>query len=572
MDIAFKPDLKYLLAWLIMPFNSTSEQTAVSAAKKLSMNSSAAKPKAVKRASNASAATSARASTGAFGAASAASSAAGAPKAAPAAGGWSGVSSADAVLKFLIGRGGLTSWPEFCTHFSPSADVTFPAFEKHLRQLSTRDHSYTGRHFQYIHGLDFTSGHTSRAAPDAVDMFRFLRLCGHWQRSHGKCLSGLKCDHLHICRNWLVGECAEGEGCPMGHAFAKTVVVKMPFPLDWSLERMLRFVRNAHPRVCAEYNSAEGCAKEDCRLVHLCSAFLLERCAGECMRSHDFCFGNNVAIYKRFGIQDLPLHPGVRHLFGWLLMPVLHSSLAQTEEDDEPASEISSPATLSAPSSEAKASFAASINGSMSQLSIGLPPESAAPKSPASKKSESRSPNKSIEPEAQTAPPTASSRSKAAAGSSDDFNVGAVNGGGGGGGAGAAAVALPPPTPSKKPFICEAMLRGVCGLDEGCEYFHLVTAWDSALFPDEEASEAEGGLEREPVLLNYCWQYRVPREWTSKTGFAYVSALEADSLSADGWLTFEWSEEAALEKAFIDPSQDSIMFQIETRYCLEMYI
>ena len=95
-----------------------------------------------------------------------------------------------------------------------------------------------------------------------------------------------------------------------------------------------------------------------------------------------------------------------------------------------------------------------------------------------------------------------------------------------------------------------------------------MTAWDSALFPDEEVSEGEGVPEREPVLLNYFWQYRVPREWTSKTGFAYVSSLEADSLSADGWLAFDWSEEKALEKAFIDPSQDLIMFQIDARYCL----
>lgn len=589
MDIAFKPELKYIFAWLIMPLNAASEHNGENAARRsLGSTSKSTRPTLASKNDAA-----ARASLGR--AAVPSKAAAAVPAAAP--GVWSKVSSVDVVLKFLIARGGSANWQEFCTHFALPAGTQFPTFERHLRQLATRDRSFSGRNYQLIHGLEFSSGHTTRSIPDAVDMFRFIRICGNWQRARNKCAFGHTCDHLHVCRNWLAGECAaSGDGCPLGHAFAASVVSKLPFPLDWSLDRMRQFVRMAHPRLCAAYNSPEGCANAECARVHLCNEFLLERCdAAECTRSHDFCSGNNVTIYKRFGIQDLPLHPGVKHLFGWLLMPVLNASLAATdgewqndaepelesvpqdEPEPEPEAEAASLSSPTTPSTPEDAPSDVTANA-LSRLSIGSRDGADAKNSPRTKKGgrrSRRSPKKSAQSEEQTA---AASNGKNSSGGDSRQGLGAKPAAG----VGAIVQApVPPQPPSKKPFICESLLRGVCGLDESCEYFHVETSWDSALFPDEEPSEAAeaeaegegGGAEREPVLLNYFWQYRVPREWTSKPGFEAATALEDESLTADGWLSFDWSEEEALEKAFIDPSQDSLMLQVEKRYsyCTMLY-
>ena len=68
--------------------------------------------------------------------------------------------------------------------------------------------------------------------------------------------------------------------------------------------------------------------------------------------------------------------------------------------------------------------------------------------------------------------------------------------------------------------------------------------------------------------LSYFWQYRVPREVLFSTPGLDVTSilkLEEYSLTHDEWLSFELTEQEALEKAFIDPSVDLFILKGEIR-------
>ena len=122
-------------------------------------------------------------------------------------------------------------------------------------------------------------------------------------------------------------------------------------------------------------------------------------------------------------------------------------------------------------------------------------------------------------------------------------------------------------TSAKKPFICVALLRGVCG--DYCEYgyVHVETKFDFDLFPDIDHRSFSHLQNCECLPLNYLWQYRVPREvLSSTTGLEYILKLEEGSLTDDGWLSFEWDDVEAFEKLYIDPSQDNFILQGEIRY------
>ena len=216
----------------------------------------------------------------------------------------SGIGSCDAVVRYLISCGGVYSWREFCSHFNLPVDTSFRYLEKHLKSLESSDTSYCGQHPQFIHGLCYSDGRSHRF-PDAVHMFRFVRLCATWRQNRGRC--DVTCDHLHVCREWLVGECRDGPNCPIGHSFAFTAVARLPFPPDWTEDDLRRFLRECHPSVCADYNSPAGCHRQ-CNRLHLRNDRVLLRCRNkQCTRTHDSECGSCFPVYKRYGLQDLSL-------------------------------------------------------------------------------------------------------------------------------------------------------------------------------------------------------------------------------------------------------------------------
>ena len=490
---------------------------------------------------------------------------------------WGRVNSCESVVKFLIQRGGSCSWEHLRLFLALPAGVTFKDFEKHLRTVAKGDSTYSGRYPKFIHGLNYNTGHKSND-PDSVNMYRYVRVCGHWQQNRGKC-HNKTCDLLHVCRDWLVDECGAGPECPLGHSFASTQVDMLPFPLNWSVEQFRRFVRECHPTVCVDYNTAGGCHRLECSKLHLCNSFLLGRCSG-CTRSHDTSAPSCLPVYKLFGIQDLPARLSPQ-LFRWLLMPVVcpssdeASTLAASATcaasmnippaHRAPVNDLDSAGDCCKPSAGSDNSLAAGFNelnlkgsgGSAADLKSTESPASTVPKAgsvaPAPSSAEDNT-RKYFPTPSNLRELVAAFHAQAAQQPSEEPSTKPKNS--------EETAAL---TSAKKPYICEALLRGVCG--NNCEYgyFHVEIKFDVALFPDIDPSSPHL-QDCKSVPLNYLWQYRVPREvLSSTTGLEYILKREEVSLTDDGWLSFEWNEGEALEKAFVDPSQESFIIQGEIR-------
>ena len=443
--------------------------------------------------------------------------------------------------------------------------------------ISKVDVSYSGRHPKFIHGLNYNTGHSGND-PDSVNMYHYVRVCGHWQQNRGNC-HNKTCDHLHLCRDWLVDACAAGPKCSLGHSFASTQVDMLPFPPNWSVEQFRRFVRECHPIVCEDYNTAGGCQRSEYLKLHLCNSFLLNRCAG-CTRSHDLSVPSCFPVYKQFGIQDLPavLSP---HLFRWLLIPIVRPS---SDEASTVAASAACSASMNIPPAAAHRapvndldsakdcrkplagidnSLAAGFNVLNLKVSLGSAADLKSTESSASTVPKAGSvapaPSSADDNTRKYFPTPPNVRELIAASQTQ---------------ARAQTAEKPSDEPSTKPkkskeetasakklFLCESLLRGVC--DNSCEYFHVETPFDFALFPDVKPKTSPHL--QDSVPLNYFWQYRVPREvLASTTGIEYILKLEEGSLTDDGWLSFEWAVEEALEKAFIDPSQDNFIIQVAT--------
>ena len=136
-------------------------------------------------------------------------------------------------------------------------------------------------------------------------MFRFARLCTEYQ--HGKCSKGKSCQYLHICRGLLIGNrCSNGGSCAFAHDFEGTILGRVPFPVEWGLDEKLRFVRECHPGICPDYNSASDCTRgRNCFKLHVCNEwFVDQRCNGNCERSHNLSVeGSQTRLQALHGVR-----------------------------------------------------------------------------------------------------------------------------------------------------------------------------------------------------------------------------------------------------------------------------
>lgn len=123
----------------------------------------------------------------------------------------------------------------------------------------------------------------------------------------------------------------------------------------------------------------------------------------------------------------------------------------------------------------------------------------------------------------------------------------------------------------REPFLCEELLRGVCDKADMCELFHIETMFVPELDSDVDSNACHSPDDRKNSPVNYYWQFRVPPEWSSQPGFEYIPNLEIESITSDLWLSFDCTEEEALEKAFVEPSNDSFIFQVDLRYSYIVY-
>ena len=353
-------------------------------------------------------------------------------------------------------------------------------------------------------------------------MYRFVRICGKWNDNNGgRCHPA--CDHLHVCRDWLVGECSTGPNCPRGHSFDSTPVARLPFG-NWCDDELRRFVRECHSNVCADYNSPAGCHRQ-CNRLHLCNEHLLLRCCGYCTRIHDTDFVGCFPMYKRYGLQDLSLS---KDLFRWLLMPFVNglsetaaSTVAFPTVEPLPTelcnnytsasctSTCSNSTTVgdSLTSSKSLLYVRKSRDGNSTDFKLVQPSASPIPKSECNSGFGNKLSSELFSTVAQVPRPAASSRGQTVSETAEKSlkppdGIATNSKGSSTREPDSAACA------AREPYICEKMLRGVCEKGSLCELYHIEAPFTPAMFANVDASAATLPADETIVPINYLWQYR----------------------------------------------------------------
>ncbi|CAJ1054451.1 protein mono-ADP-ribosyltransferase PARP12b [Xyrichtys novacula] len=152
-----------------------------------------------------------------------------------------------------------------------------------------------------------------------------LRLCSAYSR--GKCAEDGACQHLHLCRFFIYGNCRFGKGrkpCKFCHDFRSEHNYRLLrectlHELD-DEQLILLLLQNDNtllPEVCSHYNKGSppfgDCTfKESCTKVHLCLHFVQGTCAFglKCKRQHAFSQHGSRMLEERGlsrdVIQELP--------------------------------------------------------------------------------------------------------------------------------------------------------------------------------------------------------------------------------------------------------------------------
>ena len=98
-------------------------------------------------------------------------------------------------------REGIEEWGFFCAAFGLPPNLPFDSLASHLSLLTHARNptSFVAQHLHFLNLL-YLKKKPETGVPDAINMFRFVRLCWKWQT--GSCAkSANECEHLHLCRN-----------------------------------------------------------------------------------------------------------------------------------------------------------------------------------------------------------------------------------------------------------------------------------------------------------------------------------------------------------------------------------
>ena len=126
-----------------------------------------------------------------------------------------------------------------------------------------------------------------------------LALCFQYFTNQG--CSRNKCSYLHLCREYLAGNCTKGLACRFSHNIEDKQNAKVlnDVPKGIPLNLLLKLIENSIPCACQEYNTDTGCTNEHCFKFHVCSNYLKRSCtrsATECTYGHTFDDARNLKL------------------------------------------------------------------------------------------------------------------------------------------------------------------------------------------------------------------------------------------------------------------------------------
>ncbi|XP_067682970.1 uncharacterized protein [Haliotis asinina] len=142
-----------------------------------------------------------------------------------------------------------------------------------------------------------------------------LLLCQQHSKKAGSCTQD--CRGLHVCKYLVLSECTmqeQGKTCIFGHdmntehnkeVLRKSLLHKFETKIEFDVLCSLRY-RNSTtvPTTCNYYNKPNGCNKDECGFLHLCSKFLHGTCSAPymCNLSHDMA-NQPLRCLRRYGIS-----------------------------------------------------------------------------------------------------------------------------------------------------------------------------------------------------------------------------------------------------------------------------
>ncbi|PVD35545.1 hypothetical protein C0Q70_02508 [Pomacea canaliculata] len=118
------------------------------------------------------------------------------------------------------------------------------------------------------------------------------------------------CDKFHVCKFFISGVCTTGSACSFGHNLSTRANKRASESLglsSFSAKEIHTILFRSHPAVCEKYNT-RGCDDDDCPDLHVCSAFLLEKCTAgnKCDLGHSFrSTRHNQWVLNTFNLSHL---------------------------------------------------------------------------------------------------------------------------------------------------------------------------------------------------------------------------------------------------------------------------
>ena len=134
-----------------------------------------------------------------------------------------------------------------------------------------------------------------------------LRLCF----SGSNCIKEV-CSFFHVCKQFIAGSCKRGATCRHDHEFRNDkdgqLISSLKILSSFTEDQLLCLFRASTPHVCADYNQGSCHKGKGCAKVHVCSAFVRQKCQG-CGLDHEAAYEtpHTKVIAEKFKMSGLTL-------------------------------------------------------------------------------------------------------------------------------------------------------------------------------------------------------------------------------------------------------------------------
>jgi len=152
------------------------------------------------------------------------------------------------------------------------------------------------------------------------------------------CRSGNECNFLHLCTNFVIGECRFGPRCRYSHdvrdSHNQPIVERCNIQCIMYVDDdvLLELIRYSNLSACSAHVASEGqlcCDPDSCLKLHVCIEFLRNKCLLDefsCEHGHNLYDGRNKTLLSVYGMLKGPMtEQKEQFLFRRILKPSMAS-------------------------------------------------------------------------------------------------------------------------------------------------------------------------------------------------------------------------------------------------------